>query len=81
MLWIWTACLAIMVVVDYLISDAAEFLNAWSVIERALGREPTAGDSAVYRLVGGFGEALVVLTATFVIALAITAASRSIHKR
>ena len=69
-----------MVIVDYLIADAAEFLNAWSVVERLLGREPTAGGSAVYGLVGAFGEAVTVLAATFFIALLLSALLRRLRR-
>ena len=55
------ASLLVMITVDYLIGGKAEFLNAWSVFERLWGRTPAAGDSMVYRTIGGFGELVVVL--------------------
>jgi hypothetical protein len=61
------ACLLIMTTVDYLIGEKAEFLNAWSVVERLVGRTPAAGDSVVYRALGAFGELVVVLVANSVI--------------
>lgn len=36
-----------MIVVDALLNAKAEFLNAYSVIERILGRAPSAADSLV----------------------------------
>ena len=36
-----------MLSVDYFIGAQAEFLNAYSVVERLVGKAPTAGDSLV----------------------------------
>ena len=55
------ASLLVMITVDHLLGEKAEFLNAWSVVERLSGRTPSAGDSVVYRNFGGFGELVVVL--------------------
>ena len=51
----------VMIVVDFRIGEKAEFLNAWSVIERLLGKTPSAGDSLVFNKVGAFGEFAIVL--------------------
>lgn len=55
------ASLLVMITVDFLIGGKAEFLNAWSVVERLAGRTPSAGDSVVYHALGAFGELVVVL--------------------
>lgn len=53
--------LAAMVVIDRVLGERAEFLNAWSVMERLLGRSPSAGSSLVATRLGPLGEALVVI--------------------
>ncbi len=68
----WGLCFALMAAIDYYLGSAAEYLNAWSVIERALGRNVSATDSAAYSMFGGFGEAVCVLLVTFSIAALIT---------
>lgn len=55
------ASLAVMTLVDLVIGPKAEFLNAWSVVERLLGRPPSAGDSVVFAKLGAFGEAVTVV--------------------
>ena len=47
--------LLVMLGVDYLLGARAEFLNAWSVVQRLLG-QVSAGESVVYRSVGALGE-------------------------
>lgn len=56
-----SASLVAMLVVDALIGEKAEFLNAWSVVERLLGRPASAGDSVVFQKVGAVGELVCVL--------------------
>jgi hypothetical protein len=56
-----TVSFVVMAVVDYLIGSRAEFLNAWSVIERLLGKDPSAGESSVYHKAGAAGEFAVVV--------------------
>lgn len=55
-----------MTVVDYLMGPEAEFLNAWSVIERLAGLPPTV-DSLAYRELGAPGELICVLLANMII--------------
>lgn len=55
--------LIVMIVVDGFLGPKAEFLNAYSVIERILGRAPSAGESLVAQMLGPFGELGVVLAA------------------
>ena len=62
-----TASFLVMVVVDYLLGERAEFLNAWSVIERFLGRTPSAGESTVFQHFGAAGEFASVLAINMVI--------------
>lgn len=62
--------LLVMIIVDFRIGEKAEFLNAWSVIERLLGKTPSAGGSLVFNKVGGVGE----LTTVFAINALIGAA-------
>jgi len=59
--------LAVMILIDRAIGPKAEFLNAWSMIERLLGREPTAGVSMVARHLGAAGEFIAVLLANALI--------------
>jgi hypothetical protein len=50
-----------MVLIDRAMGPRAEFLNAWSVVERLMGREPSAGLSLVAQRLGAWGELVVVL--------------------
>lgn len=50
----------VMTLVDRALGARASFLNAWSVVERLLGREPV-GTSQVAAAVGPVGEALLVV--------------------
>lgn len=63
------ACLSLaaMVLIDRQIGARAEFLNAWSVLERLIGREPSAGQSMVAARFGAAGELLAVLAANLAI--------------
>ena len=58
-----------MTLIDFVIGDKAEFLNAWSVWQRILGLKPTASDSFVYGQFGQIGELSAVLASTFVLAV------------
>jgi hypothetical protein len=66
------ASLAVMIAIDYLLGARAEFINAWSVVERLLGREASGGDSSVYRSLGAAGEFVCVVLVNAVIGLALT---------
>lgn len=52
-----------MVVIDRALGARAGYLNAWSVVERLLGRSPSAGTSLVAARTGGLGELVVVVVA------------------
>ena len=62
-----------MVVIDRVLGARAEFLNAWSVVERLLGRSPTFGASVIASRFGPMGELVAVisvnLAAGFLLAL------------
>ena len=59
--------LTVMLVIDYFLGPKAEFLNAWSALERLFGREPGHGDSVIYQKYGEVGELLAVLGVNFLI--------------
>lgn len=52
--------LIVIIVVDFVIGSEAEFLNAFSVPERLLGRQPTAGTSVAANEYGAWGELCIV---------------------
>ncbi len=52
-----------MILIDRVLGSRAGFLNAWSVVERLLGRSPAAGTSMVAQRVGSLGELVVVIAA------------------
>lgn len=51
--------LATMVAIDLAIGTRAEFLNAWSVIERLFGRTPEADNSMIAQRFREAGELLI----------------------
>jgi len=61
------ASLLVMAVVDFRLGAKAEFLNAWSVIERLLGREASAGWSVVARAFGAAGELVCVVVVNMIV--------------
>ncbi|MGE0352334.1 MAG: hypothetical protein AB7Q69_03765 [Gemmatimonadales bacterium] len=66
--------LVVMVLVDRWMGARAEFLNAWSVVERLLGRHPLAGRSRVAQRFGAAGEALAVILANALVGAVLCAA-------
>lgn len=72
-----------MVLIDRAMGSRAEFLNAWSVLERLVGRASTAGDSLVATHLGPWGELVVVIGANAVIgsllALLVTVGARLVR--
>ncbi|KAA3631788.1 MAG: hypothetical protein DWQ08_04395 [Proteobacteria bacterium] len=50
-----------MVVADIILGSRAEFLNAYSVLQRLVGVDPSAGDSMVAQKLGTVGEFVVVV--------------------
>jgi hypothetical protein len=69
-----------MIVIDRSMGSRAEFLNAWSVLERLLGRAPSAGQSLVAARMGAVGELLAVLVANAAIGTVLAAAVRLARK-
>ena len=53
--------LAAMILIDRTLGQRAEFLNAWSVVERLLGRSPAAGISLIASRLGAVAELVLVL--------------------
>lgn len=56
-----------MILIDRALGSRATFLNAWSMVERLLGRSPSAGESLVAQRTGALGEFVVVIAANVVI--------------
>ena len=65
-----------MILVDILLGARAEFVNAWSVVQRIAGQSPTAGDSLVYQSIGATGEFFIVLLVNLVIGAILTTLCR-----
>ena len=72
--------LAIMTIVDYIIGPKAEFLNAYSVLQRLFGKTPTFGDSMLATRFGSGGELLAVLIANLLIGGILTLMVRLLQK-
>jgi hypothetical protein len=68
--------LAAMILIDRTLGSRAGFLNAWSVVERLLGRVPTAGRSVVAEHMGAAGELVAVVVANVVIGTVLAAVVR-----
>jgi len=74
------ACLIAMILIDKALGPRAEFLNAWSVVERLLGRAPSAGDSSIARHFGAMGELLIVLLANAAVGAVLAVLIQSVSK-
>jgi hypothetical protein len=61
------ASLLVMIATDLFLGVKAEFLNAFSAMQRLFGQVPSAGDSLVARKFGASGEFLVVLAVNLVV--------------
>ena len=70
------ASLVVMIVADVALGSRAEFLNAYSVVQRIVGQAPSAGDSFVARTLGPVGEFAVVLVANLGVGGILTAVVR-----
>ena len=73
--------LLIMISVDYIIGPEAEFINAFSVVQRLLGQSPAFGDSLVAKKLGATGEFFAIIIANFVISGIMTFIVRLFKKR
>jgi hypothetical protein len=58
-----------MILIDRALGSRAEFLNAWSVIERLFGRSPSTATSFVASHLGPVGEFLIVILANLFVGL------------
>ena len=65
------SCLS-MVFIDYLLGPKAEFLNAYSVLERLLGREASIPDSMMASRFGDWGELVAVIGANLLLGVILT---------
>ena len=73
-----TLSLAVMLVIDYALGAKAEFLNAFSVLQRLLGQQPTFGDSEIMKKWGASGEFGAVILANLMIGSILTFMIRSL---
>ncbi len=55
------ACLAIMIVVDYLLGAEAQHLNAWVIVNKLFGNEIGIADSLAIKSFGLYGAAILTL--------------------
>ena len=56
-----------MTIVDMVLGSRAEFLSAFSVVQRIIGQTPSHGDPLVAQKLGAFGEFVVLLAVNLVI--------------
>jgi hypothetical protein len=56
-----------MIFVDYMLGPRAEFLNAFSALERLLGREPSIPESMIASKFGQPGEVVAVLVVNLLV--------------
>lgn len=73
--------LLVMIAADRALGSRAEFLNAWSVVERLSGRPPSAGTSLVAARIGALGELVVVVVANAAIGTLLATAARLVMRR
>lgn len=66
-LLLFAASLIVMVVVDAFLGARAEFMNAYSALQRLAGQVPAAGDSLIARKLGVVGELAVVIVTNLAI--------------
>jgi hypothetical protein len=70
-----------MILVDYIIGSKAEFLNAFSVLQRLIGQQATYADSMVAKKLGAAGEFIVVIIANIAIGGILTFVTRIFKKQ
>jgi len=61
------ASLLVMIVIDAILGPKAEFLNAYSVVQRMVGQAPTSGSSLVAQRFGAVGELVFIFVANLII--------------
>ena len=76
-----TVSLIVMVAVDFSIGEKAEYLNAYSALQRLVGQAPSAGESLVAQKMGVMGEFAAVIGANLVIGGILTAIVRLLTAR
>lgn len=69
--------MVLMTIADYRLGAEAESLNAYSVLERVLGREPSTGMSTIAERYGTTVEGLVVVLSNLVIGTMVTVMIKS----
>lgn len=67
-----SASFAIMAAIDFWLGEKAEYLNAFSVLQRIVGIEPWAGSSQVAQQFGALGEFAIVVVANCLMGLIVT---------
>jgi hypothetical protein len=70
-----------MILVDYIIGPRAEFLNAYSAVQRLLGQQPTFKNSMVAQKIGAAGELGIVIIVNVIIGWSMTVVTRFIRKK
>ena len=61
-----------MVIVDFILGPKAEFLNAFSVMQRLIGQQTTTGKSMIANTFGTVGELAVVIIVNIIIGVLLT---------
>jgi len=61
-----------MIVVVFILGSKAEFLNAYSVVQRMMGQEASSGESLVAKKLGTCGEVGVVLATNLAVGGTVT---------
>ena len=67
------ASLLVMLVIDAILGPKAEFVNAFSVVQRIVGQTPTSGSSLAAQKFGAVAELVFVLVANLIIGGGLTA--------
>lgn len=75
------ASLCLMTLIDAFMGDKAEYLNAFSVLQRMFGFEPRAGTSQLARQFGVVAEGLIVLVANLSLGAILTLIVRVVGGR
>ncbi len=70
-----------MVAIDFLLGPRAEFLNAYSVVQRLAGRPPANDVSLVAQTIGPAGEFAVVVVANLAIGGIFTSVAKLLRER
>ena len=61
------ACLAMMIIIDYLLGAEAEHLNAWVIANRLLGNKPGIPDSLAIQKLGLAGASILMIALNMVL--------------